>query len=339
MSLRGASKPIHQVALVIIRMQPTSVLLSRLRAILPNAGSKLAVCLTSARTGRRGASVSVSQVQDSVRKDSILETLLLDARRGLRMRGVITCDPLIAALEGLLAQLQALSGSPSPGATGLDWNAVKSEVTGLLDRSQEAQRIFVKIDGRFRMWPLSAAEAAQKMPNRGEIAVTGRDGGSGQVMFNFVPSRMSSVYKAVVVLAHEFGHVEQALDRDFTNGEAAPFYSFDDYKWLRLFGELDAFQTQYLVTKEIIQDAEKQPTVPSGQTVATAMKRTIAEDAVVEELDNGNLGAAKAVIESTYTEAILKRRYLLDRPHPDQTRKAAVDAYRHSSGWRSAADW
>lgn len=243
---------------------------------------------------------------------------------------MLTCDPLIGALERLLQTLADAAGG-APAATGLSWDsATQAATAAILGESPTFAAIYTKVSpGITAVGPADPA----RFDNPDQVARAGRSS-TGGILIQIMPSRALTVPKLAFVMAHEYGHAEQIHDRGFTSTEAAPFLTLDEYILLRRDGELQAFQTQLAVTNEIVASA----TTPAADR--DAMKSERFNDERVRLLHLGRNADARRLIKDEYTVAALTAEYdVHSAPDPSSPYEAAVNAFKVSPDWPSPAGW
>lgn len=152
-----------------------------------------------------------------------------------------------AALNGpgslrLQAQAEALPTECRRPSQTLDWPGSKNVVAQILSQSAAATDAFRAIQGRYRVLTQAAPSGVGHLGATGRPAVDSDN--RNLIAFQFAWPDLQSQFHLTSIFVHEMAHGRQALRQGFTNAEAAPFVTRDQYTTLRRRGEEIAFRLQ-----------------------------------------------------------------------------------------------
>ena len=184
----------------------------------------------------------------------------------------------------------------------IEWSKVKTEVAAILSQSDSMRVLLEQINSKKGNLDILTSE----LPSTafGELAQTGRSPDDPKnrelVAFQFVWSKIESRFQLASVMAHEYNHAKQILDREFTATEAAPFLKEKQYLVLRWWSEYEAFDFQTKILKEIIETmVEFKP----------CSDNILEDDKRIRCLWEGELDKARAEIVGDYTAGNLSMEY------------------------------
>lgn len=254
---------------------------------------------------------------------------------------MIYCDPLKETLEKLLEVLKhpqtpAPEEPEEPPAEepadtqrpliGIPWDdRTKATLVELVERSEILTRISNTAKPTVKLVKESSLTIEDFADD--EPAKTARMR-NGKLGIFVVPERINSVLELAFVMAHEYGHVEQAHEHEFVSGEAAPYMPYEQYKVMRWCGEQKAFQRQLEATIELI---EHKATPEADKKALRALRGW---DTRVRALLNGNIQQARLEIKGRYNEELLTAEYEANAaPDPAETYKVAVEKFKASPEW------
>ena len=201
---------------------------------------------------------------------------------------------------------------------------VGNEVANILIQSNSFEALFKKIRSRVRI--------VTKEPPRAAKGVLGRTGRGPDpnnrriVALQFAWSKIDSRFQLASIMAHEYQHARQVLDRKFTTAEAAPFLTLEQYLVLKWSTEYEAFTFQAKVLKEI----EKRMPI-----FKPCVKKILAGDARLKSFMQGKATHLRSEIVGDYDRKRLSKQYIEDKNNPIKSIKADVDKFLLSKEWEN----